>query len=80
MKKVTEIEAPVSRSEEVQYQMLIRLDALVHMMSSLIDHIAKKEGIATETNTVSEKKTTAKRKTTSTKKKATPKKPTKKEE
>lgn len=49
------IDEPVSVNEKYLHAMVIRLDALCHMVSSLVEHIASKEGIATEGNTVAEK-------------------------
>lgn len=42
------IPEPVNTDERYYHAMVVRLDALCHMMSSLMEHIAKTEGVATE--------------------------------
>ena len=50
MKKVEhEIPTPVNANESLLYGINVRLDALINQMSSLLEHIAKEKGIATET-------------------------------
>ena len=48
------IPEPVNAQERYLYAMVVRLDALCHMTSSLLEYIAKKEGIAVQENTVVE--------------------------
>ena len=55
MKKIDGIPEPLNAEERYMYAMVIRLDALCHMVSSLVDHIAKKEEVAVEENIVEEK-------------------------
>lgn len=43
-----EVDLPVNVQERYLYAMVMRLDALCNMMSSLMEHIAEKEGLATE--------------------------------
>jgi hypothetical protein len=58
------VDEPVNVNERYLYAMVIRLDALCNMVSSLVEHIASKEGIAVENNTVIEKpKPTRKKRT-----------------
>ncbi len=53
MKNLNEIPyTPVTGAEEVNYQMLIRLDALCHMLSSIIEYISTKDNVPTQSNTV----------------------------
>jgi hypothetical protein len=42
-----QVDLPVNANERYLYAMVIRLDALCNMMSSLIEHIAEKEQVAT---------------------------------
>lgn len=42
------VDEPVNVDERYLYAMVMRLDALCHMVSSLVEHIAKKEGVAVE--------------------------------
>jgi hypothetical protein len=51
-----EVDEPVNVEERYLYAMVTRLDALCHMVSSLVEHIAQKEGIAVEKSTVSRKR------------------------
>lgn len=51
-----EVDLPVNVQERYLYAMVMRLDALCNMMSSLMEHIAEKEGLATETVTEEVKK------------------------
>jgi hypothetical protein len=54
MKRVNEIEyRPVCASEEIAWQTLIRLDALCNMLSSLVEHIAERDKVTTESHVVS---------------------------
>jgi hypothetical protein len=58
------VDEPVNVNERYLYAMVLRLDALCNMVSSLVEHIASKEGIAVENNTVIEKpKPTRKKRT-----------------
>lgn len=52
---------PLNTEERYQYEQLIRLDALCNMLSSLVEHIAKKENVATTNNEVVSKPTPRKR-------------------
>lgn len=45
---------PVNSSERLQYAMYLRLDALCHMMDSLVEHIATRDNVATTTHQVVE--------------------------
>ena len=56
------VDEPVSIEDKYMYAMVVRLDALCHMVSSLVEHIASKEGIAVEENKVAEKSAPAPRK------------------
>lgn len=38
---------PVNASEHMLHGILIRIDALCHMMNSLIEHVAERDGVAT---------------------------------
>lgn len=38
---------PVNASEHMLHGILIRLDALCHMMNSMIEHVAERDGVAT---------------------------------
>lgn len=58
--KIHGIDEPVNVEERYLHAMVVRLDALCHMVSSLVEHIASKEGMAVET--VVEKSTPASRK------------------
>lgn len=51
-----EIDEPVNVEERYLYAMVTRLDALCHMVSSLVEHIAQKEGVAVEKSTVARKR------------------------
>jgi hypothetical protein len=59
-----EVDEPVNVQERYLYAMVLRLDALCNMVSSLVEHIASKEGIAVETNTVIEKPKPSRKKKT----------------
>jgi hypothetical protein len=54
MKKIEGVDEPLNVQERYMHGMVIRLDALCHMVSSLVDYIASKEEIAVEENTVVE--------------------------
>jgi hypothetical protein len=43
-----EVDEPVNVEERYLYAMIQRLDALCHMVSSLVEYVAQKEGIAVE--------------------------------
>ena len=45
---------PVNATEHFLYAMLVRLDALCHMMSSLIEHFAERDNVATTSHEVKE--------------------------
>jgi hypothetical protein len=66
MKKIEGIDEPMNSSERYLHAMTIRLDALCHMVSSLVEHIAQKESVTVVENKV-EEKISAPRKKTSTK-------------
>jgi hypothetical protein len=59
-----EVDEPVNVQERYLYAMVLRLDALCNMVSSLVEHIASKEGIAVENNTVIEKPKPSRKKKT----------------
>jgi hypothetical protein len=59
-----EVDEPVNVQERYLYAMVLRLDALCNMVSSLMEHIASKEGIAVENNTVIEKPKPSRKKKT----------------
>jgi hypothetical protein len=50
-----EIETPLNAQERLLHSCAVRLDALCHMMSSLLEHIAEKDNIATTSNKVVER-------------------------
>lgn len=56
------VKEPLNAQEEYLYAMVVRLDALCHMMSSLMEHIAEKEKVATTKSTTTRKRTPAKKK------------------
>jgi hypothetical protein len=58
------VDEPVNVQERYLYAMVLRLDALCNMVSSLVEHIASKENIAVENNTVIEKPKPARKKRT----------------
>lgn len=45
---------PVNATEHFLYAMLVRLDALCHMMNSLIEHISERDNVATTSHKVKE--------------------------
>lgn len=45
---------PVNATEHFLYAMLVRLDALSHMMSSLIEYVAERDNVATTSHEVKE--------------------------
>lgn len=61
MKKLNDVPyQPMNAQEHYLHAMTVRLDALCHMVSNLVEYIAEKEGIAT-TNVEVKKKAPAKR-------------------
>jgi hypothetical protein len=54
MKKLEGVDEPLNVQERYMHGMVIRLDALCHMVSSLVDYLASKENVAVEVNTVVE--------------------------
>jgi hypothetical protein len=58
-----DIPKPLNTDETYAYEMIVRLDALCHMVSSLVEHLAEKEGVATTSNKVVEKKAPKKKAT-----------------
>jgi len=75
IKKITDIPfQPINTREEIAYQTLLRMDALCDMMSSLINHIAKKEGIAVESKKIEVQKVEGTKPAPQKKKKSTKKK------
>jgi hypothetical protein len=58
------VDEPVNVQERYLYAMVLRLDALCNMVSSLVEHIASKENIAVENNTVIEKPKPSRKKRT----------------
>lgn len=45
---------PVNATEHFLYAMLVRLDALCHMINSLIEHIAERDDVAITSHEVKE--------------------------
>lgn len=45
---------PVNATEHFLYAMLVRLDALSHMMNSLIEYVAERDNVATTSHEVKE--------------------------
>ena len=45
---------PVNATEHFLYAMLVRLDALCHMMNSLIEYVAERDNVATTSHEVKE--------------------------
>ncbi len=45
---------PVNATEHFLYAMLVRLDALCHMMNSLIEYVAERDNVATTSHEVEE--------------------------
>lgn len=54
-KEMPEIETPLNANERLLHACAIRLDALCHMMSSLLEHVAEKDNVSTTSNKVVEK-------------------------
>lgn len=55
------VDMPLNASERYMYAMVIRLDAMCNMLSSIVEYIAKKEDVAVE-NAVEEVKITSRKK------------------
>jgi hypothetical protein len=55
------VDMPLNASERYMYAMVVRLDAICNMLSSIVEYIAKKEDVAVE-NAVEEVKTTSRKK------------------
>lgn len=53
MKKVEEVELPVNPNERFLYAIAMRLEIIIEQLSGLSDHIAKRDGVATEGNIAS---------------------------
>lgn len=53
--KPTKLDEPLNATERYLYACAVRLDALCDMVSSLIEHIAKQNGVATTTNVIEDK-------------------------
>lgn len=53
--KLPELEQPLNANERYLYAMAIRLDVLVHMISSFIEFYAKNHQVPTTSNKVEEK-------------------------
>jgi hypothetical protein len=58
------VDEPMNVEDRYMYAMVMRLDALCHMVSSLVEHIASKENLAVENNTVIEKPKPSRKKKT----------------
>jgi hypothetical protein len=56
------IDEPMNTNERYLHAMVIRLDALCNMVSSLVEHLASKEGLAVQGNTVVEKPSSSRKK------------------
>jgi hypothetical protein len=48
LNNLNDIDEPVNVEERYMHAMVIRLDALCHMVSSLVEHIANQQGVAVE--------------------------------
>lgn len=55
------VDMPLNASERYMYAMVIRLDAMCNMLSSIVEYIAKKEDVTVE-NAVEEVKITSRKK------------------
>ena len=55
------VDMPLNASERYMYAMVIRLDAMCNMLSSIVEYIAKKEDVAVE-SAVEEVKITSRKK------------------
>lgn len=51
----SQIDEPLNANERYLYGINMRLEVLIEQMSSLLEHIAKKEGVAVESAKVVEK-------------------------
>jgi hypothetical protein len=60
--KFPDVDEPLNVDERYLYAMVMRLDALCHMMSSLLQHIADKENVAVEQVKVAEKSAPSRKK------------------
>lgn len=47
-KKIQELEIPLNANERFLYACAVRLDALCEMVSSIVEHIAERDGVAVE--------------------------------
>jgi hypothetical protein len=52
--EITKIDAPLNASERYLYGINIRLDAIIHMLSTFIEAYAKQNNIATTDNQIKE--------------------------
>lgn len=59
---MSKIPEPNNVQEQYLHAAVLRLDALCNMLSSLIEHIAEKEGVATTENKRVEKPRTSRKK------------------
>lgn len=68
--KVEKLEQPISANERFLHAIALRLEILIEQVSGLSEHIAKRDGVATESNvtTVKEEVKKTPRKRTTTKK------------
>lgn len=73
---LNDIPAPLNATERLLYAIVVRQNIQIEQMNSLIEHIAKRDGIATTNNksvepqaTVEEEKPAPKKRTTTRKKK-----------
>ena len=55
MDKKYPIPEPLNTDERYMHAMIVRLDALCHMLSTVIEHIGKKDGVTVEANKVETK-------------------------
>lgn len=64
-KKVQEVEEPLSSNERFLHAIIVRQDVIIEQLSSIVEHIASKEGIATTNGKVetAQPKRTARKKT-----------------
>jgi hypothetical protein len=45
-KKFDELDAPLNAQERFQHATIIRLEALIDMVGSIVDHLAKQDNVA----------------------------------
>lgn len=55
MKNLPEVETPINPNERFLHAIIIRQDVLIEQLSSIIEHIASKEQVATQNNKTEDK-------------------------